>query len=62
MRIEVGYGLEATMTDLLAGRIIREIMTPRFREGDFDGGITEGALAIISVLEGQETCGSSIYG
>jgi len=54
MRIEVGYGLEGTMTDLMAGRIIREIMTPRFREGDYDGGITEGALAVISVLEGQE--------
>lgn len=53
MRIEVGYGLEPVITDLLAGRIIREVMTPRFREGDFGGGITEGALAIISVLEGQ---------
>jgi len=54
MRIEVGYGLEPTMTDLMAGRIIRELMTPRFREGDYDGGITEGALAVINVLEGQE--------
>jgi uncharacterized protein len=54
MRIEVGYGLEGTMPDILASRIIREIMTPRFREGDFDGGITEGALAVMNVLEGQE--------
>lgn len=54
MRIEVGYGLEPTMTDLKASRIIREIMTPRFREGDFDGGITEGTRAVINVLEGQE--------
>jgi uncharacterized protein len=54
LRIEVGYGLEPTITDLLAGRIIREVMTPRFREGDYDGGITEGTLAIISVLEGHE--------
>lgn len=54
MRIEVGYGLEGSMTDLMASRIIREIMTPRFREGDFDGGITEGALAVMNVLEGQE--------
>lgn len=54
MRIEVGYGLEPVMTDLKASRIIREIMTPRFREGDFDGGITEGAQAVINVLEGQE--------
>jgi len=54
MRIEVGYGLEGVMPDILAGRIIREIMTPRFREGDFDGGINEGALAVLTVLEGQE--------
>ena len=54
MRIEVGYGLEGTMTDLMAGRIIREVMAPLFREGDYDGGVTEGALAVISVLEGQE--------
>ena len=54
MRIEVGYGLEGAMPDIIASRIIREIMTPRFREGDFDGGITEGTLAVINVLEGQE--------
>ncbi|MDF1575854.1 MAG: TPM domain-containing protein [Bacteroidales bacterium] len=54
MRIEVGYGLEGVITDLMAGRIIREIMAPMFREGDFEGGITEGALAVIGVLEGQE--------
>ncbi len=54
MRIEVGYGLEGTLTDLSAGRIIREIMTPRFRDGDFDGGITDGTLAVISVLTGKD--------
>lgn len=54
MRIEVGYGLEGSLPDILASRIIREIMAPRFREGDFDAGITEGALAVISILEGQE--------
>ena len=53
MRIEVGYGLESMMPDLSASRIIREIMTPRFRTGDYDGGITDGALAIISVLDGK---------
>jgi len=61
MRIEVGYGLEGTMTDLLAGRIIREIMAPRFREGDFDGGITDGALAVVNVLEGQALAESPDY-
>lgn len=54
MRIEVGYGLEASVPDIIAGRVIREIMAPRFREGDFNGGIWEGALAVVNVLEGQE--------
>lgn len=54
MRIEVGYGLEGAVPDITAGRVIREIMAPRFRDGDFDGGVSEGALAIINILEGQE--------
>ena len=53
MRIEVGYGLEGTLTDLMAGRIIRNIMTPKFKNGDFDGGIADGALAVVAVLEGS---------
>ncbi len=54
MRIEVGYGLEATLTDAMAGRIIQYAMTPRFKEGDYEGGITEGVRAVIDVLEGGE--------
>jgi uncharacterized protein len=54
MRIEVGYGLEGSMPDILASRVIREVMAPRFREGDFDGGVTDGALAVLDILEGQE--------
>ena len=42
MRIEVGYGLEGELPDLLAGRIIQEVMAPRFREENFNGGITDG--------------------
>src|SRR5690606_30005802 len=38
LRIEVGYGLEGTVPDLLAGRIIREQITPRFQVGDYAGG------------------------
>lgn len=52
MRIEVGYGLEGTMTDLMAGRIIQNVMTPRFKNGDYNGGIIEGARAVIEVLDG----------
>ncbi|MBN1498278.1 MAG: TPM domain-containing protein [Spirochaetes bacterium] len=51
MRIEVGYGLEGTLTDLKAGRIVDNVMTPRFKVGDFDGGVTGGVLAIINQLE-----------
>jgi uncharacterized protein len=54
MRIEVGYGLEGSMPDLMAGRIIQNVMAPRFREENFDGGITDGTLAVISILDGKE--------
>jgi uncharacterized protein len=53
LRIEVGYGLEGTLTDLAAGRIIRGIITPHFRDGDYDGGIEAGVAAVIGVLEGR---------
>ena len=52
MRIEVGYGLEATLTDGTAGQIVHAIMTPRFKDGDYNGGITEGVMAVIAVLDG----------
>jgi uncharacterized protein len=53
MRIEVGYGLEGTLTDVAASRIIRNVMTPAFKNGDFDGGIEGGVAAIVAQLEGQ---------
>ncbi len=52
MRIEVGYGLEGILTDLTASRIIQFIMTPKFRDGDYEGGIVDGTLAVIDILEG----------
>jgi len=51
VRIEVGDGLEAILPDILAGRIIREQMTPRFKEGDIPGGIDAGAGAIVEQLQ-----------
>ena len=62
MRIEVGYGLEGILPDITAGRIIRNIMAPRFREGDFDGGITEGVNSVVSVLEGSSVEDSGLTG
>jgi uncharacterized protein len=54
MRIEVGYGLEGTLTDSLAGSIIRNVMTPRFKEGDYNSGIDAGVKAILALLEKGE--------
>ncbi len=53
MRIEVGYGLEGVIPDALASRIIQEAITPRFKEGDFDGGITAGVERIIGLVAGE---------
>jgi uncharacterized protein len=53
MRIEVGYGLEGTLPDAIAARIIRNVMTPRFKGGDYDGGIAQGVDAIVAQLEGK---------
>lgn len=52
IRIEVGYGLEGALTDGTAGTIIRQEMTPRFRDGDFGGGTRAAALAVVETLEG----------
>lgn len=53
MRIEVGYGLEGTLTDLHAKLIIENTMVPAFRAGDFSGGISKAVDDIILVLEGN---------
>jgi uncharacterized protein len=50
VRIEVGYGLEATLTDALSKVIIANAITPRFKAGDFPGGIHRGVDDIITVL------------
>ena len=54
MRIEVGYGLEGTVPDLLASRIIQEVMTPRFREGDYNGGVIAGVNSVLQALNGEQ--------
>lgn len=53
LRIEVGYGLEGRLTDLLAGRIIDHEITPLFRKGRFDDGFSRGADAIIAAIRGE---------
>jgi uncharacterized protein len=53
VRIEVGYGLEGRLTDLLAGRIIDYEITPRFKQGDFDGGLIAGVAAMAEAVRGE---------
>jgi uncharacterized protein len=53
LRIEVGYGLEGALNDATAKRIIDEVITPRFRSGDFAGGISAGVGRIIGVIDGE---------
>ena len=53
LRIEVGYGLEGALTDATSKRIIDEIITPKFRSGDFAGGISDGVDRIIGVVNGE---------
>lgn len=50
VRIEVGYGLEGTLTDAQSFLIIHDVIVPHFRKGDFAGGIVAGTQAILSAL------------
>ena len=52
-RIEVGYGLEGALNDATASRIGREVMAPRFREGDYFGGIAAAVDRMIRVIDGE---------
>ena len=54
LRIEVGYGLEGALTDVTSKRIIDEIITPKFKAGDFAGGISAGVNRIIRVIDGEK--------
>jgi uncharacterized protein len=53
MRIEVGYGLEGKLTDARSAQIIQQILTPAFKTGDFNGGVTRSVEAMISVIDGK---------
>jgi uncharacterized protein len=53
VRIEVGYGLEGTLTDALSSVIISSAIIPRFKNKDYSGGIERGVDGIISVLSGD---------
>jgi uncharacterized protein len=53
LRIEVGYGLEGALTDVTSKRIIDEFIVPKFKSGDFAGGIWAGVDRIIKVIDGE---------
>jgi uncharacterized protein len=55
VRIEVGYGLEGVLPDALCDQIIRHDIVPRFRTGDFDGGVLAGVRAIMDATKGEFT-------
>src|SRR5262245_13813365 len=54
LRIEVGYGLEGALTDVTTKRIIDEVITPKFKTGDFAGGVTAGVNRIIAIVNGEK--------
>jgi uncharacterized protein len=53
LRIEVGYGLEGALTDVTTKRIIDEDITPKFKAGDFAGGISAGVDRMIRIVNGE---------
>src|SRR5699024_10909981 len=55
IRIEVGYGLEGAIPDIMAGRIIREIISPSFRKGDYYAGLDRATSAMIQLASGEFT-------
>ncbi len=60
LRIEVGYGLEGPLTDVTASRIIRNVITPRFKANDYDGGVEQGVVAIIGAIKGEAVASESV--
>ena len=53
VRIEVGYGLEGAIPDITAGRVIQEYMVPKFRQGDYAGGIIDATAQLVKLVDGE---------
>ncbi|MES2581038.1 MAG: YgcG family protein [Pseudomonadota bacterium] len=53
LRIEVGYGLEGAIPDLTAKRVISEVISPRFKQGDYFGGLDAGVDTLIGLVNGE---------
>ena len=52
-RIQPGYGLEGAIPDITAGRVIREYMAPKFRTGDFAGGLADATAQLVKLIDGE---------
>ncbi|MDQ3206004.1 MAG: TPM domain-containing protein, partial [Pseudomonadota bacterium] len=53
VRIQPGYGLEGAIPDITAGRVIQEYMAPRFRQGDYGGGLIDATAVLARLIEGE---------
>jgi uncharacterized protein len=58
MRIEVGYGLEAALTDAKSREITSTVIKPRLKAGDYDGAVEEGTEAMLAVVRGERSKGT----
>jgi len=53
VRIEPGYGLEGAIPDAIANRVIQEYLVPKFRAGDYGGGLIDGTAALVKLIDGE---------
>ncbi|NUS38101.1 MAG: YgcG family protein [Lysobacter sp.] len=53
VRIEPGYGLEGAIPDAIANRIIQEYLVPKFRAGDYAGGLADGTAMLVKLIDGE---------
>jgi uncharacterized protein len=54
VRIEPGYGLEGAIPDAIANRVIQEYLVPKFRAGDYAGGLADGTAALTRLIDGEQ--------
>ena len=53
VRIQPGYGLEGAIPDITAGRVIREYLAPKFRQGDYAGGLLDATAQLVKLIDGE---------
>jgi uncharacterized protein len=53
VRIQPGYGLEGAIPDITAGRVIREYLAPKFRQGDYTGGLVDATAQLVKLIDGE---------